>query len=203
MLHEDRTYLRQFISIMSLELVSTTVELRTQWMWRFSTKTKVSTNSSSSCFISNSSALLMLCAKQTWLCVFCVYLFSMCFPKHDSCVGLVHCWRGNLDLLKWAEFWSCWLNHEKRLKSWKKIEILKSWEPTWEPIPKSWNKIEILKQNWNPETRSVQEKQKLSHLCNTITLLRAPTWPPFFALKIAITTDLATCLHVRLWLLFL
>jgi hypothetical protein len=127
------------------------------------------------------------------LCFLC--LFSMCFPKCNSCVGLVCCWCGNWDLLKWAEFWSCWLNHEKRLKSWKKIEILKSWEPTWEPIPKSWNKVEILKQDWNPETRSVQEKQKLLHLCSsTITLLRAPAWPPFFAPKIAMTTDLAACL---------
>ncbi len=40
-LREDRTYPRQFISIISLELVSTTVEVRTQWMWRFSTKTIV------------------------------------------------------------------------------------------------------------------------------------------------------------------
>jgi hypothetical protein len=62
------------------------------------------------------------------LCVLC--LFSVCFSKCNSCVGLVCCWRGNLDLLKWADFWSCWLNHEKRLKSWKKIEILKSWDPT-------------------------------------------------------------------------
>ncbi len=29
-LREDRTYLRQFISIMSSELVSTTIEMRTQ-----------------------------------------------------------------------------------------------------------------------------------------------------------------------------
>ncbi len=146
---------------------------------------------------------LMLCVKQTWLCVFCVFLFSAWFSKRNSCVGLVRCWRGNLDLLKWAEFSSCWLNHEKRLKSWKKIEILKSWEPTWEPIPKSWNKIEILKQDWNPETRSVQKKQKLLHLCSTTTSLHAPAWPPFFALKIAITTDLAAYLRIRLWLLFL
>ncbi len=56
-LREDRAYLRQFISIISSELVSTTIEVRTQWMWRFSTKTKVSTNLSSSCFNSNYSAL--------------------------------------------------------------------------------------------------------------------------------------------------
>ncbi len=43
-LREDKTYPRQFISITSLELVSTTVELRTQWTWRFSTETIVSTN---------------------------------------------------------------------------------------------------------------------------------------------------------------
>ncbi len=54
---EDRTYLHQFISIILLELVSTTIEVRTQWMWRFSTETIVSTNLSSSCFNSNSSAL--------------------------------------------------------------------------------------------------------------------------------------------------
>ncbi len=112
-------------------------------------------------------------------CFLC--LFSLCCPKCDtSCVGLVHCWRWNLDLLKWAEFWSCWLNHEKRLKSWNKIEILKSWESTWEPIPESWNKIEILKLDWNPETRSDQEKQKLLHLCSTIALFCAPAWPPVF-----------------------
>ncbi len=56
-LHEDRTYPHQFISIVLPELVSTNVEVRTQWMWRFSTKTIVSTNSSSSCFNSDSSAL--------------------------------------------------------------------------------------------------------------------------------------------------
>jgi hypothetical protein len=119
--------------------------------------------------------------------VFCVCsacflcLFSVCCPKCDtSCVGLVRCWRWNLDLLKWAEFWSCWLNHEKRLKSWNKIEILQSWESTWEPIPESWNKNEILKYDWNPETKSVQEKQKLLHLCSTITLFCALAWPPFF-----------------------
>ncbi len=59
-LREDKTYPHQFISITLLELVSTTVEVRTQWMWRFSTKTIVSTNSSSSCFSSNSSALTPL-----------------------------------------------------------------------------------------------------------------------------------------------
>jgi hypothetical protein len=32
-------------------------------------------------------------------------MFSVCCPKCDtSCVGLVRCWRWNLDLLKWAEF---------------------------------------------------------------------------------------------------
>jgi hypothetical protein len=36
------------------------------------------------------------------LCFVC--LFSVCFPKRISCVGLVRCWRKNLDLLKWAEF---------------------------------------------------------------------------------------------------
>jgi hypothetical protein len=58
-LHEDRTYPCQFISIMSSELVSTTIELRTQWMWRFSTETIVSTNLSSSCFNSNSSSAIL------------------------------------------------------------------------------------------------------------------------------------------------
>jgi hypothetical protein len=43
MLHEDRIYPCKFISIISSELVSTTVEVRTQSTWRFSTKTIVST----------------------------------------------------------------------------------------------------------------------------------------------------------------
>jgi hypothetical protein len=37
------------------------------------------------------------------LCFLC--LFIMCCPMCDtSCVGLVRCWRWDLDLLKWAEF---------------------------------------------------------------------------------------------------
>ncbi len=74
MLHEDRTYPHQFISIMLSELVSTTIELRTQWMWRFSTKTIVSTNSSSSCFNSTSSALLTCLLRSTVVVAPCAQL---------------------------------------------------------------------------------------------------------------------------------
>ncbi len=141
-------------------------------------------------------------SKPDTLCFLC--LFSACCPKCDiSCVGLVHCWRWNLDLMKWAEFWSCWLNHEKRLKSWNK---LKSWNPenlrgnlypNHEIRLKSWNKIEILKQDWF-------RKNKNSYICVVLSRRFAP-WPGplFFALKIVITTDLATCLRVRHWLLLL
>ncbi len=133
----------------------------------------------------------MLCTKQTWLCVFCVC---------SACVfqSATHAWV--LSVAAW-EFRPAEMGRVLIVfaKSWKKIEImkkdwnLKSWEPTWKPLPESWNKIEIMKQDWNPETRSVQEKQKLLHMCSTITPLRTPAWPPIFALKIAITTDLATC----------
>jgi hypothetical protein len=118
---------------------------------------------------------LMLCAKQTWLC-FVQRVFSKAQLMCGSCPLLA--WEFRLAemgriLIVLSKSW-------KRLKSWKKIEILKSWEPTWEPIPESWNKIEIMKQDWNPETRSVQEKQKILHLCSTITSLRALARPPFF-----------------------
>jgi hypothetical protein len=80
-LREYRTYLRQFISIVLSESVSTTVEVRTQWMWRFSTETIVSTNSSSSCFNSNSSALWFLFCQSYSRCVrtelICISSFSI------------------------------------------------------------------------------------------------------------------------------
>ncbi len=100
----------------------------------------------------------------------------MCCPKCDtSCVGLVRCWHWNLDLLKWAEFWSCWLNHKKRLKSWNKIEILKSWEFryrfSWNPISTYLSlTLARLCGNWqfvskNYEARSGKYKARIAIFC--------------------------------------
>jgi hypothetical protein len=108
-----------------------------------------------------------------------LFLFSMCFPKCNSCLGLAHCRRGNLDLLKWAEFWLCGLNlekdwnHEKRLKSWNPENLCGNLHPNHETRLKSWNKLEILKQDQF-------RKNKNSNICVVLSRRCAPQPGPLF-----------------------
>ncbi len=86
-------------------------------------------------------------------------------------------------------------NHEIRLKSWNPENLHGNPYPNHEIRLKSWNKIEILKQDQF-------RKNKNSYICVVLSHFFAPRPAPlFFALKIVITTDLATCLRVRLCLL--
>jgi hypothetical protein len=146
---------------------------------------------------------LMQCVKQTWLCVFCVC--SACVVQSVT----HHVWVLSVALAlesRPAEMCRVLI---VLAKSWKKIEIMKKdWNPE---ILRIYGGIYtwIMKQDWNPEIRLKSwnkissGKTKLLHLCSTITSFCAPAWPPFFCAEVVITTDLATCLHVRLWLLLL
>jgi hypothetical protein len=50
-------------------------------------------------------------------CVVIRTLFGEVIPSCDYRQDLVHYKRGNLDLLKWTEFFSCWLNLQISLRS--------------------------------------------------------------------------------------
>ncbi len=145
----------------------------------------------------------MLCAKQTWHSAFFVFV-----QRVLSKVWHIMC--GSCPLLA-LEFRPAEMGRVLIVlaKSWKKIEIMKKdWNPetlriymgTYTQIMKqdwNWNKIEILKQDQF-------RKNKNSYICVVLSHRFAPQpGPPFFALMIVITTYLATCLSLRLWLLLL
>ena len=78
------------------------------------------------------------------LVCYCVVIFglSLALAKWFMCdyrQDLVHYKRGNLDLLKWTEFCSCWLNLQISLRSWNNEILHRNSYLNLEKI-RSWNK---------------------------------------------------------------
>ncbi len=87
----------------------------------------------------------MLCAKQAWHSMFFVFVQRVLTKVWHIMCGFCPLLALEFRPAEMGRVLIVLAKSWKKIEIMKKIEILKSWEYTWEPIPESWNKIEILK----------------------------------------------------------